>query len=607
MAHSDWFSQLISSYRAQIATVHQEQYTCTVDACFCDAVSAKLRTNVAPVCCVLPLLLALTFETLLTDFSMPQLPVYINLPIDSIPAAPPPLPASLDEQAVPNYVDYCERQVFIPWRLIAYIYATSPPHPVSNTHISPCDRTRASAPRTVLPPHFLPNRALTLFRIQRARSRARLVMTFVPPSPISLVRRAVRLWSGETPAHDKRATPPTSLPARMFSIPPFAERREAGPNHGANAADGKWLPHKRNDGGSDAALDKELSPLLSLPSLPSSSSSSAESSFDHGQDPVDLFCDETATLYDVILPGTHDSAAYTARPDLVSRLTPTALRYTAVRTAVTHVQTDFALTQTLTVFEQLRAGARFLDIRVTKRPGDERFWTHHGMVLCTPLAIILDQINQFHEYILARKPSSQPLLPHVPVVSVFRASALTEGEHRALAAFVRGRLKHSIYAGDARSLRTTPLRKLPCNIVAGLHASLLDLSWGTDVWVDTYVADTKISFLKKTLHASVPRLARNSLLILGWTVTPSAVDIVLRVLTRGILRPSVLASATRLNLRFHHFANTHSKQLKLSTNVVFFDAFSVQLASKVLSLNRIPLNCLSVSSVSSALPSSLPD
>lgn len=449
-------------------------------------------------------------------------------------------------------------------------------------------------------------------------------MSFVPLSPASIARRAARLWAADPRPQDHH-------PAN--TDPLATERNEDTTLHCDCACEWnrKRGGNERSVGVFSQVFGMNRPSLLSLPtpSIPllltitktktktptepsscctctcSCSSSSPSSSYDRESLASNLKPNsELVTLYDVILPGTHDSAAYTARPDLVSRLTPAAMRYTAVRAAVTTVQTDFALTQTLTIFHQLLAGARFLDIRVTKRPGDDRFWTHHGMVLCAPLSHILSQINQFHHYCIRnRSPSHRkqhhPLyLPHVPVVSVFRTAALSRAERRALAPFVRRQLAHPVFEGDARALRTAPLSSLPPNIVAGLEDGPLDLSWGTDVWVNTYVADTKISFLSKTLRASVPRLARDSLLILGWTVTPSAVDIVLRVLTRGIMRPSVLAAATRLNLRFHDFAKRHVEQLKLSTNVVFFDDFDLSLASEVLSLNSAPFNNLTISPAS---------
>lgn len=429
-----------------------------------------------------------------------------------------------------------------------------------------------------------------------------LTMTFVHMSLPSSVRCAANnFWSPRPLRQD------TNAANQILPVPERMERKEAAKLQSDAVSESKHRTYRRtglslnlfgmNRTSFMSPLSASPSPPPSQPPLPITTTCSFSSSYENGLMNNDTISDQTETLYDVILPGTHDSAAYTARPDLVSRLTPTAMRYPLVRSAVSSVQTDFALTQTLTVFEQLRAGARFLDIRVTKRPGDDKFWTHHGMVLCIPLSEILEQINQFHDY-CNRRRSALRSIPYVPVVSVFRTSALSSHECRLLTVFVRSKLKHDVFEGNANALRSTPLLSLPPNIIAGLDNTLLDLSWGTDVWVNTYVADTKISFLSKTIHASMPRFARDSLLILGWTVTPSAVDIVLRVLTRGILRPSVLAAATRLNSRFHDFAKRHVKQLKLSTNVVFFDAFSVSLATQVFSLNCAPFNNLSIDSVS---------
>lgn len=198
------------------------------------------------------------------------------------------------------------------------------------------------------------------------------------------------------------------------------------------------------------------------------------------------------------------------------------------------------------------------------------------MVLCVPLSDVIDQLNAFHD----EQPET------TPVISVFKHTALTPQEQVEVAKFVHERVKHRVYDGDATLLRQTPVSHLPHNVMAGLHGDSLDLSWGQDPWLDTFSANQKISFLTKLLEASPFRSARNNLLVLGWTVTPSVLDIVLRVASFGVLRPSVLGAATRMNNRFESFRSDQKHILCSSANVIFFDDFSKQLAAQVTSIRN---------------------
>lgn len=283
------------------------------------------------------------------------------------------------------------------------------------------------------------------------------------------------------------------------------------------------------------------------------------------------------TLYDVVLPGTHDSAAYTTRPDLTSRTSTLPLHSRPLRHLLSTVQTDFARTQTLTILQQLNAGARFLDLRISKRPrssNDRSFWAIHGMVLCVPLLQIIDQLNAFHA-----------AHPRTTVVTVVRTYNLTLVEEAELAAVFLPALAQPVFRGDAAALRRTPLDDLPANVVAGLLGMPLPVEWGKDAWMDTYSADRKITFLHNVLRTVALRSSREELFVLGWTVTASVLDITVRVLSLGFCRPAVTAEAAKMNERFPLFFDQHRDTLQQKTNVIFFDCFTPKLAAMVNRLN----------------------
>lgn len=284
------------------------------------------------------------------------------------------------------------------------------------------------------------------------------------------------------------------------------------------------------------------------------------------------------SLYSLLLAGTHDSAAYAARPDLLSRTAPITLRPASARAATSRVQREFALTQRLTVLEQLRAGARFLDLRVSKRHGvpadEDEFWTVHGMVLCVPLDEVLGQINAF---------AAEVGVTEVPVVLCVRTYELSMSERAALGRSIVKTLAGDTFLGDARSLARTPLKRLPPFVLAGVPPSTLPVSWGADVWLDTFTPSRKIPFLSDALESARHKLCRpaDSLLVLGWTITPSFVDVVLRIASYGSLRRTVIEEAEDMNCLFERYAAENATVIRERANVVFFDCFSEKEAALV--------------------------
>lgn len=287
---------------------------------------------------------------------------------------------------------------------------------------------------------------------------------------------------------------------------------------------------------------------------------------------------KAGSLYSLLIAGTHDSSAYSARPDLLSRTAPVTMRSSSVRAMTARVQWEFALTQRLTVLEQLRGGARFLDLRVSKRygvaPDVDEFWTVHGMVLCVPFDDVLAQINAFVE---------EAGVCNVPVVLCVRTYELSVGERAALGRHIVKTLVGDAFLGDALCLARTPLKRLPPFVLAGVPPSKLPVAWGADVWLDTFTPSRKIPYLSNALEGAQHKLSRpaDSMLVLGWTITPSFVDVVLRVASYGSLRRTVLEEGEGMNCLFERYAAENAKLIRERANVVFFDCFSEKEAALV--------------------------
>jgi hypothetical protein len=115
------------------------------------------------------------------------------------------------------------------------------------------------------------------------------------------------------------------------------------------------------------------------------------------------------TLGDVLFPGTHDSASYGVAVE--SGISPHAGELLVSLWDLPGGDVDggsqgrvvgWAKTQNLTLREQLDAGARYLDIRVTERDGELLTW--HS-VYSVPLSVVLDDLVAF--------ASAHPLEPIV--------------------------------------------------------------------------------------------------------------------------------------------------------------------------------------------------
>jgi len=170
---------------------------------------------------------------------------------------------------------------------------------------------------------------------------------------------------------------------------------------------------------------------------------------------------KSPSLYDILLPGTHDSAAYRAQPLLLSRTAPPFMAAGAVRGLTSRLQAEFALTQSLSIREQLEAGARFLDLRISKRAGTpedvDLFWTIHGMVLCVPLEEILEQLTEFQaaRYGLRygnMNENYKNSQPDAPVVLAVRTYALSDAENASLGRLLVEKLGGDVFVGDSDSL-----------------------------------------------------------------------------------------------------------------------------------------------------------
>lgn len=291
---------------------------------------------------------------------------------------------------------------------------------------------------------------------------------------------------------------------------------------------------------------------------------------------LDVLDSPAPCLYDVLLPGTHDSSSYTMTTDVVPRGAHRLLHRRWIRRLLSAPLAAMSVTQGTRVLTQLRAGARYLDLRVGKVAGDrETWWMIHGMVACAPFAEAVADINAFH-----REGGGT-------VVWVIREERFGPGESAALAAYLRSHVEGAIYDGDQAGLRRTPFRSLPPNVIFGVSAlTPIPALLAVDEWVNTYSSRVKIPVLLAQMSRASTRHARDTLMVIGWTLTPQPVDIALRVLTFNVGRPSIREAAAAMNRQVYPFLRRHRGLTLRVANVIFFDWMGAAEAEAVLAMNR---------------------
>lgn len=291
---------------------------------------------------------------------------------------------------------------------------------------------------------------------------------------------------------------------------------------------------------------------------------------------LDVLDSAAPCLYDVLLPGTHDSSSYTMTAEVVPRGAHRLLKRPWIRRLLSAPLAAMSVTQGARVLTQLRAGARYLDLRVGKVEGDRAtWWMIHGMVACAPFAEAVADINAFH-----REGGGT-------VVWVIREERFAPGESAALAAYLRSTVEGAIYDGDQAGLRRTPFRSLPPNVIFGVAAlTPIPALLAVDEWVNTYSSRVKIPVLVSQMSAASTRHARDTLMVIGWTLTPQPVDIALRVLTFNVGRPSIREAAAAMNRQVYPFLREHRGLTLRVANVIFFDWMGAAEAEAVLAMNR---------------------
>lgn len=233
-------------------------------------------------------------------------------------------------------------------------------------------------------------------------------------------------------------------------------------------------------------------------------------------------------------------------------------------------------TQKQDIRGQLDSGARFLDLRIAGAENSSELWLVHGVVAAVLLRPALEGVADWQRTFLKRgwRPPA--------IVIVVRATAPEiVNDVTALFQAVLGAPDLGIYDGDAAGLRALPYVDLPPTVlsgVPGIGSLPSGEEWGADEFVDTFSKRVKRKALVGQVQNAAPRESRDDLFVLPWTLTPQRQDF--EQLTLGIGN-GLEFTAGKFNREFARFAGDQQARLENTTNVVFFDFFTPDLAAQV--------------------------
>ena len=102
---------------------------------------------------------------------------------------------------------------------------------------------------------------------------------------------------------------------------------------------------------------------------------------------------QLSPLKDLVIPGSHDSGTFSLDKNMeIGPDEPNLIR--KFGKLVKPVVYNWSVTQSMTIYEQLRSGIRYLDLRVAYRTADKTIRVLHGLFGWT-IDQVLDEVNRF--------------------------------------------------------------------------------------------------------------------------------------------------------------------------------------------------------------------
>jgi hypothetical protein len=278
-------------------------------------------------------------------------------------------------------------------------------------------------------------------------------------------------------------------------------------------------------------------------------------------------------LTDLILPGTHDSAAY--RIDWTidnpnSSLASIIYFGKQICCLKNHIE-KWAITQNNSIYDQLVLGARFLDLRIVDING---IWYLHHEVICDTLALGLSQIKKFINE--TNEPIAISILPR----------NLSKNNVQSLTDIFCNEFTNQIWEYDRAPIREM---QLSGKVVYLILDNIVDFpippifrsqTTYLNLWYRTTNPYTKLRFLYTCLEKLDNR---DAFVNITFTLTPSFQYLFINLLIGLFVSRSLFSLDKTMKIGLEYFV-THRDITKAST--ITFDYFNARVSKIIQDLNK---------------------
>lgn len=224
-------------------------------------------------------------------------------------------------------------------------------------------------------------------------------------------------------------------------------------------------------------------------------------------------------LFELTIPGTHDSAAYdfptgevACESDFITNIQKVA-SFLHI-SLVSNIIKEWSKAQSMSFYDQFVGGIRYIDFRLGLDPVDKQFRTHHGLYGNT-LDLLLEDIYRFKtEY------------PHEILILQFGGFCGTNSNDEAeILNIIENKIGHHLYSRT--DVLPTVRQMMESNkTVLATAATNIDkniLFWNPSIFLGSYANTVDYNYLIQYLNQNLEENAGipDKLYSLSWTFTPN--------------------------------------------------------------------------------------
>lgn len=251
------------------------------------------------------------------------------------------------------------------------------------------------------------------------------------------------------------------------------------------------------------------------------------------------------------------------------------------------ISSRWGRTQPLKVYDQLKAGVRYLDLR-TCYLRDFEFFTAHTL-LSRNLLLVIEQVYRFH----IEHPSEFIILDFNHFYN------MTKKEHAELIDFIHRQFNNSLVTEDyGPSVTCGKLWRTKKRIIVLYKYKAIsrehDWLWGNQYICSTWPRAGHVNFLRKFLRHSLLHRNHEKFHVSQCVITPTVWLITRGILTLGLYPASLKRTETKLNRELLKSLQQLDKSYQQRINIVMIDwatsDFCAQFLAELITINEVKAN-----------------